>query len=99
MSKSKYVNRDELVRYLWGIEFANPIAHNARNDVCDVIEQYEGADADVRENVHGEWVDAEDSELNYYYSVCSHCGSCLQIEKKYRNFCPNCGAIMDGGDV
>lgn len=53
--------------------------------------------ADVRESVHGKWVDALDTAGGEYYR-CSECGS--YIEKTYFandymvNFCPNCGADM-----
>ena len=34
--------------------------------------------------VHGNWID----------DSCSRCG--FEISQKTRNYCPNCGAIMDG---
>ena len=46
--------------------------------------------ADVRENVHGEWVETE----SVYY-ICSLCGDDSYYES---NFCPNCGADMRGSE-
>lgn len=44
--------------------------------------------ADVRENVHGEWV-----EDDYGYIHCSHCGmEWDEPEHPKTNFCPDCGA-------
>ena len=44
--------------------------------------------ADVRPNVHGEWA-----------KICwkaFRCSECKNISEYYTDFCPNCGAIMDG---
>ena len=54
--------------------------------------------ADVAPVVHGEWVEqvkiARKSNINpLYYYQCSLCGVYLA---KRANFCPNCGAKMDG---
>ena len=49
---------------------------------------------------HGWWIDAyPDIEPNpmFMYGICSECGFEQGISK-YLNYCPNCGAKMDGGD-
>ena len=49
--------------------------------------------------VHGRWIDAyPDIEPNpmFMYGICSECGFEQGISK-YLNYCPNCGAKMDGG--
>lgn len=57
---------------------------------------------DAVEVVHANWI-----EDGYYGNtfVCSHCGSegCYSGDFKnkqyyYTNYCPNCGAKMDGGN-
>ena len=56
--------------------------------------------ADVAPVAHGRWVDAyPDIEPNpmFMYGICSECGFEQGISK-YLNYCPNCGAKMDGGD-
>ena len=56
--------------------------------------------ADVAPVRHGRWVDAyPDIESNpmFMYGICSECGFEQGISK-YLNYCPNCGAKMDGGD-
>ena len=98
MSKSKYINRDELVKYLRCAAYANPIAIGVRDDICDVIEQYEGADANVRENIKAVWVKVGQSFINpnsFRNYECSNCR--FDANRIKHNFCPNCGAIMDGG--
>ena len=58
--------------------------------------------ADVVEVVHGEWVEYEDCEFDTYYK-CSICGSERYFidtpEENGCNYCPNCGAKMDGKKV
>ena len=58
--------------------------------------------ADVAEVVHGEWVEYEDYDFDCYYK-CSVCGSERYFEGTPKenecNFCPNCGAKMDGKKV
>ena len=55
--------------------------------------------ADAAPVVHGKWID-EDPAFAEYFANCSVC--CYEIdvhnERGYFNFCPNCGAKMDGGD-
>ena len=56
--------------------------------------------ADVAEVRHGRWIDAyPDIEPNpmFMYGICSECGFEQGISK-YLNYCPDCGAKMDGGD-
>lgn len=54
--------------------------------------------ADVAPVVHGRWIDAYPGiEPNpmFMYGICSECGFEQGISK-YLNYCPNCGAKMDG---
>ena len=46
------------------------------------------------ESAHGEWVEETD---RYHRWHCSHCGYVIGILKMDSNYCPRCGAIMDGG--
>ena len=56
--------------------------------ICDEV-------ADVRENVKGEWIVKKDI-INC--SVCKRCSWSKSHEDLVRsfNFCPNCGARMEG---
>lgn len=51
--------------------------------------------ADVRENVHGEWI-----PYNPIYSDVLCCSKCeceyMPAEAEFFNYCPNCGAEMRG---
>jgi hypothetical protein len=73
----------------------------------DLMDAFEDAledaqTADAVEVVHGRWI-----EDGYYGNpfVCSHCGreGCysgdfMNKQYYYTNYCPNCGAKMDGGN-
>ena len=56
--------------------------------------------ADVAPVVHGHWIEQEDGNLDTYYT-CSSCKEDFDLiagtpcENLY-NYCPNCGAKMDG---
>ena len=71
------------------------------NGIESVLEYAENLPAaDVAPVRHGRWIDAyPDIEPNpmFMYGICSECGFEQGISK-YLNYCPNCGAKMDGGD-
>ena len=50
--------------------------------------------ADVAEVVHGKWDDSLDGITPY----CSICGRSHKLMVRTPNYCPNCGARMDGGE-
>lgn len=56
--------------------------------------------ADVRENVHGHWIQHED-DLNGDYWECSACHDEYNVYggAMCYAYCPTCGAQMDGGDA
>lgn len=58
--------------------------------------------ADVAPVVHGHWIKDNDSfQTDDYYCCyfdynCSECGEIVNDRHKLPNYCPNCGAKMDG---
>ena len=59
----------------------------------DVVRRlHEVPAADVVPVVHGRKI--EDGDIGCFW-LCSLCGECLPYGA---NYCPNCGAKMDGGD-
>ena len=59
--------------------------------------------ADVRENVHGEWIDGRRMKMDgtyHWFRECSVCGHERYDANpdKDTDFCPNCGADMRGED-
>lgn len=65
------------------------------NEVYNAIGELPSAD--VVHVVHGKWID-EDPAFAEYFANCSVCGYEIDVhnERGYFNFCPNCGAKMDG---
>ena len=52
--------------------------------------------ADVAPVKHGHWVKEKSDVLIHWH--CSVCKNCYYLEEPNANYCPNCGAKMDGGD-
>lgn len=98
---AKYINREELVEWLKRI----PLKDLSDGlGLCRVIMEEDfkrairtiptGTIIDVAPVVHGRWIwrnKWEPFEFRYECSIC-HDGSDLES-----NYCPNCGAKMDGG--
>lgn len=76
-------------------------------DVCYKIEHF-GRDLedtspckqfiskDVAPVRHGHWVKEKPDVLIHWH--CSVCKNCYYLEEPNANYCPNCGAKMDGGE-
>ena len=72
------------------------IWHGKRSmhDVASAINSVPSADvAPVR---HGRWIEQEKYTFGVMYD-CSICGDRILDNGHSWNYCPNCGAIMDGG--
>ena len=66
--------------------------HKSMADLISLRELLEDTPAaDVVEVRHGYWIDGKCG----YYKICSECN---QIADFYFDYCPNCGAKMDGKD-
>ena len=52
--------------------------------------------ADVAPVRHGHWVKEKSDVLIHWH--CSVCKNCYYLEEPNANYCPNCGAKMDGGE-
>lgn len=103
----KYICRQEAIDYVERIIYVNQYYHpnsKSRNvpidEVIDRIKQVPVADvAPIR---HGEFIGTEfdgyaDGKPVYYEWKCSACGCIFEDEEPAWNFCPCCGAKMDGG--
>ena len=77
--------------------FKKLIAHQNRPDLAAALSYVgdliiEAPTVDAVEVVHGRWKQARYTEAPLY--ICSNCD---KPEYKTHNYCPNCGAKMDGG--
>ena len=83
---AKYIDAEALINELQ--------SHGA---ICDfgVFLMGEQPAADVQEVKHGQWEEERlvSGEIKY---TCSKCGQVFQGESLDFNYCPNCGAKMDG---
>ena len=77
------------------------------DDVIDIVKELESVPAaDVAEVVHGEWQGESDGyadgELVFDVWHCSNCDHCIDDgtddPERLPNYCPDCGAKMDGGN-
>ena len=94
----EYIKREDLLE-LYRID--DPVLNENGHVPLPVIRQniMDIPAADVAPVRHGRWVDAyPDIEPNpmFMYGICSEC-EFEQGISKYLNYCPNCGAKMDGG--
>ena len=70
-------------------QISSGVEHRCERDFLDLICSADTVDA--VEVVHGRWKQARYTEAPLY--ICSNCD---KPEYKTHNYCPNCGAKMDG---
>lgn len=73
-------------------------AFNSREDIREFLDNI--PTADVLEVKHGKW----DNNIIGFCNVCTECGAivertAIKNNSGKLNYCPNCGARMDGGDT
>lgn len=61
--------------------------------VVDVGDIEDAPAVDAAPVVHGEWIELHE-ENGHEVGTCSHCRHVRIVD----NYCPNCGALMDGGE-
>ena len=88
---SRYIDADEIVDFIsrWG-------GNSTAEDCLEWIKK--SPTADVRENVKGKWITANEQPYfrKHYNNVV--CSVCHRKGDSRWNFCPNCGADMRGGN-
>lgn len=90
------IDRDALLEELnW---LYDACSYSSKSNVADMIDRVESQpDVDAVPVVHGEWIPVKGG-----FRKCSRCGIAFSILANAvcnRDFCPNCGAKMDGGEV
>ena len=99
---AEYINREAIMKFPIRKDHCDKEHANGHfiNGIESVLEYVENLPAvDVAPVRHGRWEDAyPDIEPNpmFMYGICSEC-EFEQGISKYLNYCPNCGAKMDGG--
>lgn len=94
---NKYVNIEVAKEYLRHDSFSNPYFRSqACQQAMDVLDTVPVAD--VVEVRHGRWHDVYMSSASSFVGTCSVCGKSNDIPPvPLANYCPSCGAKMDGG--
>ena len=97
------MNADEIVRALRWLAKETEFIFAAENlnRAADLIESLQAQLNDAVPVVRGEWVLVGTNEHDYETSVEEKCSLCGRYVYRYDtqpqdNFCPNCGAKMDG---
>ena len=93
----EYILRSIAIAKLTALEVTDPFATiaDAKRVLADMTA------ADVAPVVHGRWIDgAEDFTCGNHNAECSICRCYVSWDgcDEDFNYCPNCGAKMDGGN-
>lgn len=93
---AEYIKREATIKRIEEVYCADCNSYNGvRCRACgtgDAIDMIEDAPAaDVAPVVHGRWVFGGDGCV-----ICSECNE-EESNDNHRNYCPNCGAKMNGG--
>ena len=97
MAEKEYIEREAAYKaceaYFSGVCVYDVSASEVINDFEEVIDAV--PTADVAPVHHGHWVKEKPDVLIHWH--CSVCKNCYYLEEPNANYCPNCGAKMDGG--
>lgn len=103
MTALEYMERQvEKRRLNYYHEFVREVPEEQLHNIRAKIGYYEAAVEALRNPVrHGRWIEKEDWNVDDYYYTCSACGEDFVTidgtpSDNLWNFCPNCGAKMDG---
>ena len=92
---AEYIEReaakDELLS--WAVCINHP-EHLMREDAIHVLDAIPAAD--VAQVVHGRWIRCEYMDRTAKCSACNTHFTRFTVSESYPNYCPNCGANMDG---
>ena len=99
MAEKEYIERDIYYQKINGLSKGGcgdyPLYCLAISDCMNVLDEMPAADvAPVR---HGHWVKEKSDVLIHWH--CSVCEKCYFLEEPNADYCPHCGAKMDGGDL
>ena len=91
---AEYINRRELLDNL------NKFAPEHYNGLINMLIRNQPT-ADVAEVKHGEWVHTDKAKHWTGKDECSECTyhTWDRDDLSHLNYCPNCGAKMDGGKI
>ena len=93
----EYIRRDDFIQYLEKCKKGAAVTNLVWAAIMAIERDVRDMPAaDVAPVVHGKWLTHSDRPDSLICSVCE-CGFDMWKHDKH-NFCPNCGAKMDGGN-
>lgn len=96
----EYIDREKTLRYLNGRtgKFIDDVGKGWNAGMEAAIGAIKKIPSeDVKPVVHGKWKDVYQDGVCHWSARCSKCGVRNDIPPVYMaNYCPNCGARMDG---
>ena len=103
----RYIDADKLKKRMFSYYACVTEDASKSNYTGETLMSYEVADliedcidnaptVDAKPVVHGEWIDGR-PYVNSRWKVCSVCKQTAPEPHGGYNYCPNCGAKMDGG--
>ena len=100
----EYIEREAVVKELKEeLDFESPMYTADQNKHIDIGLKIalrvirKAPTADVVEVKHGRWIEKDLFSMYHKVHNCSECGEPVYDNGKPFNYCPNCGAKMDGG--
>ena len=87
----RLIDADKLLQEKWKVETKDMWHMTVIEDVVSTIDIEKAPTVDAEPVRHGHWVEAK-----YPLFTCSECGAIYQDTGYGYNYCPNCGAKMDG---
>lgn len=90
----------ELVAYSCGVQIPNPstLCGYAAEVIEEQAKEIEKLRAQASTVVHGRWIERRAPHaMGGISAKCSACSKSVQYLGNPLNYCPNCGAKMDGG--
>ena len=92
--------QEEAYGYVSEHEILNAPNAETTGALDDAIQEYIKDGYILAEPKVDAWIDDEEynTEYGYYFAHCSECGYQMDVHENrgYHNFCPNCGAKMEG---
>lgn len=97
MEMAEYIEREAAIDAIMKV-YVRTAGYKARERVFEAEEAVHRLPvADVAPVVHGRWIEQEKYTFGVMYD-CSICGNRILDNGHSWNYCPNCGARMDGDD-
>lgn len=99
MAEKEYIEREAVLAYMAEVKAAciSNFEYEASAVIAGMIGEIKDDEipaADVAPVRHGRWVKEKPDVLIHWH--CSVCENCYYLEEPNADYCPRCGAKMDG---